>query len=316
MKIRVLFIATIIQSLAFTASSNTVELFENTNVKIHTLNTEAKLKKAQVELKKLKQSSKLAMQELESTGIITSNENKVKQLLSEYKLRLNKLLFGVKVGQINLSDIEQPVLRDKVASIILSEENTAEKYAKKTKIATDEFNKAKKDIIALNASLLEANNELFKVRMDNTAAITKLTTSHKAVLLQCTSSKLKLIDELVSEDSETTDTEKDTSLATIAPPVVPTAVTKITLLDISPISSFLTPNKVKVKLGFSYKIMHQESPLSELVSENGYEYVTLKKYNHPVTVHLPFTSAVFVSISKAQVVKFFTSTKELKSLEL
>jgi hypothetical protein len=324
MKIRALFIATIIQSLSFVASANTVDLFENTNVKIHTLNTEAKLKKAQVELKKLKQQSALALHELESKGIVTVNENKVKQLLSEYKLRLNKLLFGVKVGQINLSDIEQPVLRDKVASIILSEENTQEKFAKKTKLVTDDLNKAKKEIIALNASLLEANNELFKARLENSEKLNKLTTNHEKVLLQCKSAKSKLIDELVSDSTQGTES-KDSGVSVIAEKVatstneqtvVPKTTTKITLLDITPISSFLSPTKVKVKLSFNYKIMHQDTPQSELVSSNGSEDILLRKYNKPVVVHLPFSSTLFVSISKDRVVKFYTSTKELKSIDL
>lgn len=233
--------------LSNTTLAKSISVFENNNLKIHDLNTVAELKKAEHTLKQFEVTANKQLKDLDAKSEIEFNENKVNQLLSAYKLKLNTFLYRVKIGEIALNDIKQEIIRKKVESIILLEQNEVEVLNEELKAINDTMLEKDKRIEALSMELQQANNNLLEARLQSASAVTSLSASLQKKLSECQISKA---------DSEELTVEKPISQDIYEQP-------RITVDNIILKSSFITSKSAKIVFNFDYSIFIPPASLGE-----------------------------------------------------
>lgn len=316
MKIRYLFLPLYILALAVQAA--TISDFDNKNVKIHDLNTEVELRKAQIELEQFKRESKKALKSLAADAIIESNENKVKQLISAYKLKLNTLLFQVKIGKIQLDDIDQLILRNKVESIILSEENAIEKIKIDFKQLTKLLEQKNTELEHIQGQLIRSNNDLFDVRIKNSQNIDKVSSNYLRKLTECNDKVNQ--QPLFTPETQVDETPIKKEEIDNYEPVKESAslISNVIINDVIIGSSYISKRKARVSLRFSYTIILPpiEGGYQSTPTIDGIKAITLNGFLKPIIIYLGSNSDIYIEITKGGAIRFFDKNTTLKMVNL
>lgn len=234
----------LLYSLASVAVASGVQTFENHNVKIHDLNTQTQLEEATHGLNEFKKKSKKAINDLMAKARIEQNDNKVKQLLSDYQLKLNTLLYRVKIGELDINDIDREIMRNKVQSIILLEQNEVEIMGKTIKGFEDILITKDDEIDLLTKQLKAANNALYDNRLQAGSTLSKLSSTYTKKLSEC-------------KDGQPTDLPADEDLSTTVTPDNHSFVSdpNVIINNLRVKSSFLTKSSAKVSFELDYTLL-------------------------------------------------------------